>query len=129
MPYSLHDRRVESFFMEGNTLIIRMLDGMIKIGDPCMQVKGEIVFRDVDWEFCSAYVLKFPGKTNAGCLSGEKIDLREFAESYSGGCLEIVDETFGYNQTKLMGFLSKGGIAECIIEIYHLGDMEYLTEE
>ena len=42
----------------------------------------------------------------------------------------IIDETYGYNQSKFSGFLSVGTeIKECMIEVYHLGDMEYITEK
>ena len=42
----------------------------------------------------------------------------------------MIDEVFGYNQTKLWGFLSANRkVYNCVIELYHLGDMVYMAEE
>lgn len=44
--------------------------------------------------------------------------------------LEIIDETYGYNQSKFSGYIyEKNMIKECIIEIYHFNNMKYITEE
>jgi hypothetical protein len=37
---------------------------------------------------------------------------------------------FGCNQTKLSGYFSKqGAVWECMVEIYHEGDLTYITNE
>lgn len=42
----------------------------------------------------------------------------------------MIDEVFGYNQTKLWGFLNANReVYDCVIELYHLGDMVYVAEE
>ena len=42
----------------------------------------------------------------------------------------IMDETYGYNMTKYTGYLlSNRQHCECIIEIYHEGDMVFVSEE
>ena len=39
-------------------------------------------------------------------------------------------ETYGYNMTKYNGYLtSNRQFCECVIEIYHEGDMVFVTEE
>ena len=49
---------------------------------------------------------------------------------YSLHDMRVIDETFGYNTTKLAGWLlQKGHLQECTLEIYHLGDMIYVTKE
>ena len=41
-----------------------------------------------------------------------------------------MDETYGYNMTKYCGYLlSNRQHCECVIEIYHEGDMVFVTEE
>lgn len=41
-----------------------------------------------------------------------------------------VDEVYGYNQTKYRGYLTaKRNTRECIVEIYHLGDMVFVESE
>ena len=41
-----------------------------------------------------------------------------------------MDETYGYNMTKYNGYLTANRqFCECVIEIYHEGDMVFVTEE
>mgnify|MGYP001625647276 CR=1 FL=1 len=56
--------------------------------------------------------------------------LIDFIPMFVNQNFTIIDETYGYNQSKFSGFLSVGTeIKECMIEVYHLGDMEYITEK
>jgi len=56
--------------------------------------------------------------------------LKNFLAKNAPFGFSVMDETFGYNQTKLGGYLlSEGRHNECILEIYHQGDMVYFTEE
>lgn len=67
---------------------------------------------------------------NCGSFTGEKKDLHEFIDQYRNAGFDIMDETYGYNMSKFSGYLSaEGSVKECIIEIYHLGDMSYIVEE
>lgn len=44
--------------------------------------------------------------------------------------VDVIDETYGYNQLKLGGFFSLGNdMQECIFEIYYTGELSYLIEE
>lgn len=44
--------------------------------------------------------------------------------------LEIINETYGYNKSTFSGWLwVKGKSKECILELYHSGDMRYVVEE
>ena len=106
---------------------MRFSDGLTKIGDPCELVDGHIVFDRVDWEFCFASVMNVSAD---GRITGERLSLTDFIARYPTPNFEIVDETYGYNQSKFAGFLSIGeGLPECIIEIYHFGSMRYFTSK
>ncbi len=50
--------------------------------------------------------------------------------AYSLHDMNVIEfEVYGYNQTKYMGYLtSKRNTWECIVEIYHLGDMVFVEE-
>lgn len=127
LPYSLHDRRVCALEASGDTLTLRFSDGLTKISDPCELVEGCIVFDHVDWDFCCASVMEVSA---GGRITGERLSLTDFIARYPAPNFEIVDETYGYNQSKFAGFLSIGeDLPECVIEIYHPGSMRYITEE
>lgn len=128
LPYSLHDMVVTEMGLQGDQLILGFEHGFVKIADPCLQVDGELRFHKVDQDFCFAYVLDFYG--NAGPFSGEKYFLADFAAARPELRFEIVNESYGFNYSRFAGYLySDGGIKECVVEIYHLGDMEYHTRE
>ena len=127
-PYSLHDMNVISFEIEGDNLIMRTQSGMIKCGGEYSQPEGYVEFQKVDWDFCYAYVLDTTA--NEATFTGEKMFLQKFISEFQNAGFSIIDETYGYNQTKYSGWLSKGStVKECVIEIYHMGNMIFVTEE
>ena len=124
-PYSLHDRNVIGFEVSENTLRIRLQSGMTRVIEPSAQVDGFVEFQNVDWDFCFVYLLDFTG--NIGRFTGEKMMLRDFIAAYPEFGFSVVDEVYGYNQTKYMGyFKAQRMFKECIVEIYHLGDMTFV---
>lgn len=91
------------------------------------QVNGYVVFRNVDMDFCNVYLMKSNGRY--GEFEEEKITLEDFFTRYSVYGFSVMDEVYGYNQTKYWGYLtSNKEFYECIIEIYHLGDMIFVEE-
>lgn len=125
VPYSLHDMNIIAFEVDENKIIMRMQSGMVKVSEPCEQVDGYVEFHEVDWDFCNTYIMDFPDEE--GVFTGQKLSLQEFVQGFLGCNFEIIDEVFGYNQTKFWGWLSVGEeMKECILEIYHLGDMVYV---
>ncbi len=125
--YSLHDMNVINFDVCDNDIIMRTQSGMIKVSEPCLQVDGHVVFHDVDWDFCFVYL--FDGIGNVGKFNGEKMMLKDFIEKYKTFGFSIIDEVYGYNQTKYWGWITANRkTQECIIEIYHLGDMVFIDE-
>ena len=128
VPYSLHDMNVIAFEVNGDDIIMRTQSGLVKTTEPYGQPDGYVEFHKVDWDFCYAYTIN--SVANEGPFTGKKKFLKDFIASYQKASFSIIDEVFGYNQTKFFGWLSMGEILkECIIEIYHLGDMVYVTEE
>ena len=126
--YSLHDMNIVALEVHENEMTMRTQSGMIRATEPYDQPNGYVEFKNVDWDFCYVYILDFTGNTGNFC--GEKVFLRDFISSFTDMCFSVVDEVFGYNQTTLFGDLIIGDKAkECIIGIYHLGDMIYVEEQ
>ena len=85
-------------------------------------------FHNVQWDFSFVYLLGVTG--NVSTFMGEKMFLKEFIERYKQFGFSVMDETYGYNMTKYCGYLlSKRQHHECIIEIYHEGDMVFVSGE
>lgn len=123
--YSLHDMNVISFEAEKNDIIMRTESGMIKTTPICIQTDGYVKFQDVRWDFSYVYLLGVTG--NIGTFSGEKMFLKDFIERYKEFGFSIMDETYGYNMTKYCGYLlSNRQHCECIVEIYHEGNMVFV---
>lgn len=132
LPYSLHDGTVIDFKVEADTLVMQFQNGFVTTSKPFGQIKGNIKFEKIDWDFSFVYLLEYQDALcpNEGCFTGKKMSLKDFVSQHSNVRIDIVDETYGYNISKLDGYLSEGdSIKECRIEIYHLGDMSYIIEE
>ncbi len=130
LPYSLHDARVNKMRIEEQSIVMHFSKGYFKpMKNDCLPVKGTalISIHGLDLDFCYAYLLDTMG--NCGKFTGEKFSLVEFINRFTDIDFEIVDETYGYNQSKFSGYLyADEEIKECIIEIYHFGDMKYSVE-
>ena len=128
LPYTLHDMTVISFEVNDNRVVVRTQSGIVKTGDSCRQLDGYVEFHNVQWDFSYVYLLGVAG--NVGTFAGEKIFLNDFIEQYKQFGFSIMDETYGYNQTKYNGYLlANQQHCECIIEIYHEGDMVFVAED
>ena len=126
--YSLHDMNVIAFETIDNDIIMRTQSGMVKTISPLGQPDGHVEFHNVQWDFSFVYLLGVTG--NIGTFTGEKMFLKDFIERYEQFGFSIMDETYGYNMTKYNGYLlSNRQHYECIIEIYHEGDMVFVAEE
>ena len=125
--YSLHDMNVIEFDIVENDMIMRTQSGIVKTAGISEQVDGYVEFHNVDWDFCFVYLLD--AIKNVGSFGGKKMMFKDFLEEYKTFGLSIIDETYGYNQTKYAGYLTSNRMTyECIIEIYHLGDMVFVEE-
>ena len=126
--YSLHDATVIAFEVWDNDIVMRTQSGMTKTLSVCTQVNGFVEFKNVQWDFCFVYLLGIDG--NEGAFKGEKMFLKDFLSENPSFGFTVIDETYGYDQTKYSGYLCwDSKICECIIEIYHEGDMVFVTEE
>ena len=127
-PYTLHDMNVISFEVTNNDIVMRTQSGMVETTAPYGQPDGYIEFHNVQWDFSYVYLLSVTG--NVGAFTGEKMFLKDFIERYKQFGFSIMDETYGYNQTKYNGYLmANRGHCECVIEIYHEGDMVFVAED
>ena len=126
--YSLHDMNVIAFEVIDDDIVMRTQSGMIKTIEPLGQPDGYVEFHDVRWDFSYAYLMDSTG--NTGTFTGKKMYLKEFIDKFKTFGFSIMDETYGYNMTKYNGFLiANRKHYECIIEIYHEGDMVFVAEE
>lgn len=126
--FSLHDMNVIAFEVNDNDIVMTTQSGMVETTAPYRQLDGFIEFNDVRWDFSYVYLLGVTG--NVGTFTGEKMFLKDFIEKYKQFGFSIMDETYGYNMTKYTGFLlANRQHCECIIEIYHEGDMVFVSEE
>ena len=126
-PYGLHDMNATRFDRNDKDIIMRLQSGMYKISDSVEQVAGHVKFCNVDFDFCFVTIIN--ELVNEGPISGEKLSFLNFLNNYQNFSFEIIDEVYGYNKTKFWGWLSTGhDLKECIIEIYHLGDMIFVDE-
>lgn len=126
-PYSLHDMNVIVFEIDDDTLVMRPQYGMVKTEGLGSQVDGYVIFKNVRWDYSYVYLLNFTG--NIGTFTGEKMFLKDFIAIFHNAGFSVMDETFGYNQSRFTGYLSiNRTVQECSIEIYHEGDMIYVEE-
>ena len=127
-PYSLHDRHIIDFDVEGDDVIMRSETGLVETTPPYGQPDGYVVFHGVRWDFSYVYLLDFTG--NVGTFTGEKMFLKDFIAQRRPFGFSIMDETYGYNTTHFSGYLLHNRhYYECMMEIYHEGDMVFVTEE
>ena len=126
--FSLHDMNVIAFEVLDNNVVMKTQSGMVETGSPYRQLDGYVEFHDVQWDFSYVYLLGVTG--NAATFTGEKMFLQDFLNRYKQFGFSIMDENYGYNMTKYCGYLlSNGQHCECMIEIYHEGDMVFVAEE
>lgn len=126
--YTLHDMNVCEFEILDNDIVMKTQSGIIETASLGKQVEGYVEFYNVQWDFSYVYLLGVTG--NVGTFTGEKMFLKDFIDKYKQFGFSVVDETYGYNMTKYCGYLTSGGkFCECIVEIYHEGDMVFVSEE
>ena len=69
-------------------------------------------------------------REHTGTFTGEKMFLNDFISRYKQFGFSVMEETYGDHITKYNGFLlSNRQHCECVLEIYHKGDMVYVTNE
>ena len=126
--FTLHDMNVIEFKVIDHKIVMRTQSGIVETTSSYRQLDGYVEFHNVKWDFSYVYLLGVTG--NVGTFTGEKMFLKDFIERYKQFGYSIMDETYGYNMTKYCGYLlSNRQHHECIIEIYHEGDMVFVAEE
>lgn len=127
-PYTLHDMNVIEFEVTENDIVMKTQSGLVETAGVCSQVDGYVEFYNVQWDFSFVYLLGVTG--NTGTFTGEKMFLKDFISNIRTFGFSVMDETYGYNMTKYNGFLLYNKKhCECVIEIYHEGDMVFVTED
>jgi len=125
--YSLHDMNVIAFDIDDNDIVMRTQSGMVETSPPYRQIGGVVEFHGVQWDFSYLYLLGVTG--NVGTFVGEKMYLKDFISKVTSFGFSVMDETYGYNMTKYSGYIMfDRRHYECIIEIYHEGDMLFVVD-
>ncbi|MBE6905144.1 MAG: hypothetical protein E7476_02550 [Ruminococcaceae bacterium] len=128
LPVSLHDARLNSIQIANDTIIFIMEDGIRTINDSHVEQTGKatVSFPKVDFDFCKVYCT---GKDNYR----KEWDIQKFATELqtSRMIIDIIDETYGYNQAKFSCDLTMNSEwwFDCELEIYHFGPMKYNWKE
>ena len=126
--FSLHDMNVVAFEVSDNNITMRTQSGMVETVPPYRQLNGFVEFHGVQWDFSYLYLLGVTG--NIGTFTGEKMYLKDFISNVDSFGFSVMDETYGYNMTKYSGYIMfERRHYECIVEIYHEGDMVFVAEE
>lgn len=117
---------------KGDTLRLVTQYGYVETTEPFDQVQGDVEITGVDWDSSHAYVMEYRGVLcgNRGPFTGRKMAVEDFLKTYPQGTLDIMDETYGYRQVKLDGFLNlTGRCLEFRLELYYSGEFRYLLKE
>mgnify|MGYP000968179667 CR=1 FL=1 len=126
LPVSLHDARLSRIKIENDGIMFIIEDGIRTINGSQVEQTGKamVSFSKVDFDFCKVY-----------CTGGDHYrkewDIRDFAEKLQSGGLiiDIIDETYGYNQAKFSCNLTVNSAwFACDLEIYHISPMKYVWE-
>ena len=103
----------------------KLRDGAYKCDENVNLILGNILFEQVGLDFSNVYLMKVCG-INRGKIKGHKYSLKKFIKKYNKADIEVVSETYGYNQSTFFGYLYD---QEIIIELYHEGGMYYLVNK
>ena len=131
-PYSLHDACIRKLRGEGDTLRLVTQWGYVCTTPPCDQVEGDVEITGVDWDFSCVYVMEYQGVLcgNYGSFTGKKMTVEDFLREYPEGALDIMDETYGYHQVKLNGFLNlRESCLEFVLDLCYNGEFRYLLKD
>lgn len=122
LPISLHDTVITSLSLSGGAggeLTLAFADGFFLVDGREAARSGptSIRFSGIDYDFSRFYVFR----------DGRRIEVTadELAGYIAKHRLEIIGETYGYNQTKLTCHLFVGEIEEVQIELYHFQETVY----
>ena len=133
LPFGLHDvhikkikiQKIDSF---SANVTFMLLDGVYTCDEDIEPIPCNILFEGVDLDFSNVYVMQICG-VNHGKIKGHKYSLKKFIRKYKKSDIEIVDETYGYNQSKFSGYLhTEEDDMEIMIDLYHVGGMYYLVD-
>ena len=120
--YSLHDMNIDKICPEGDKLTLYTQSGIVRAGENSAQVDGFVEFFGVDMDLCC--VTLFDAIGNVGAFSGERMRLADFLDRFPVFGFSVLDELYGFRETRYQGHLTaQGGLWECILEVYHEGDM------
>ena len=131
-PFSLHDAQVMAMEADGDTLRLATQYGYVRTTEPYGQVDGDVLITGVDWESSYVYIMEYTGVPcgNCGSFTGRKMTLSAFLQEFPSFSLDTMDESYGYRQANLTGFLNlEDRLLEFRLELYFTGAFQYVLKE
>ena len=130
--YSLHDAHILALELKGDTLRLVTQYGYVCTAQPWEQVDGDVEITGVDADSSYVYVMEYPDVLcgNCGRFTGRKMTLEVFLRETPQFSLDVMDETCGFRQMNLAGFLNlPGRCLEFRLELCYDGEFRYLLRE
>lgn len=131
-PYSLHDAYISEIRVAGDTLRLITQCGYVCTSVPYEQMEGDVEITGIDWDFSCVYIMEYQDVLcgNYGSFTGRKLTVVDFLQEYPEATLDVLDETHGYRQVKLNGFLNVGErCLEFQLDLCYAGEFRYLLKE
>lgn len=134
LNYSLHDSRVNKIEISERSLIFYFEEGFYKLGNPVQKIDArqcQLIVDGVNWDFSYIYILDSVdvSMNDNGSFQGVKYSIANYHKVMmtQKHKLDIVGETYGYNQANFSGFIMLDEkILEFKLEINHTGDLNYI---
>lgn len=131
LPVSLNDAIITSIKQRPSTsceidgyICFKFADGYYIVNENEVEQTGEayVTLSGVDFDFSHVYYCKENKR--------EEITFNQLAEDVEKNTLEVIDETYGYNQTKFScNVMTENDWYEVEIKIYHFNQTKYEWED
>ncbi len=131
LPVSLHDAKVTRIIVQPPTqnlidgqVTFEFADGYYKVDEvnSYQTKKASITISGIDYDFSHVYYCKNNSR--------HEVEFSQLAEDVQKHALEIIDEAYGYNQTRLSCYLYlEDDCYDVEIEVYHFNETVYHWEE
>ena len=118
---SLHDAHITGIKIENDSLKFKFNYIYDYSGKEEKQRKANIIFKEVDLDFCRITLLKEKGKK----VTGKAYMLEEYVKKHKHIDLEIISETYTGYDTIWTGYSYGKKMREFFIELWNHGDMIY----
>lgn len=120
LPISLHDTVISSIDITDDSITFNFSEGFYLIDDNKVEVSGQatLTLTGIDFDFSTVYYCKDKER--------HEVTFADLSKDISKYRLEVVDENYGYNQSKFGCSLFKEDLIYWVeINIYHFNEAIY----